>query len=162
MPTHLVTILHSKPVGDGTRTLRRVAIARDALGCNSVSIANIFPANLADVNALTGYQSEATWERGREEIQQELARDDLTDVLLGYGISLPSGAQREPYRAQLHWLRRTLGTKAARVWVFGHGPTHPSRWQRVVHRHAPRATVAEMARELLVPFRLESITERKR
>jgi hypothetical protein len=43
------------------------------------------------------------------------------------------------------------------VWMFGDRPAHPSRWQRVVHRHAPGASVGALAPELLVPAQIQSV-----
>lgn len=154
MSRHLVAVLHSRPPGDGARTLGRVEIAGKVLACESFSVANIYPAALRDVTEVTHVTDAEVWAAGRDEIQQELGRADTTDVLLGYGIQLPSGPQREHHRAQLEWLFNELDGLGHRVWVFGGRPTHPSRWQRVVHRHTPGGSVEALARDLLVPAAL--------
>lgn len=154
MSRHLVAVLHSRPIGDGARTLSRVEIARKALSCDTFSVANIYPAVLRDVTQVTTLDDAESWAAGREEIRQELARPDATDVLLGYGVQLSGGSQRAHHRAQLTWLTDTLKDADYRVWTFGGTPTHPSRWQRVVHRHSPGSSVDAVARDLLLPTTL--------
>lgn len=152
--SHMVAVLHSLPSGAGVITRRRVEIASEALGCSTSSIANVFPARLNNVNALPEASSEAIWALGREELRRELHRGETTDVLLGFGIQEPSGAPRTHYREQLAWLASELEIMNVRVWVFGGRPTHPSRWQRVTHRHAAGQSVAEACHQLLTPFTL--------
>ncbi len=151
MSRHLVAVLHSRPPGDGRRTLSRVEIARDTLECGSFSIANLYPRSLSDVTEVSGRSGSDVWSEGRKEIAQALRRPNTTDVLLGYGIQEPTGEQRTHHRAQLAWLNEQLGRGDFRVWTFGGRPTHPSRWQRVVHRHAPGGSVEILAATLLVP-----------
>ncbi|KQY96828.1 hypothetical protein ASD19_09775 [Microbacterium sp. Root53] len=151
MSGHLVAILHSLPAGAGTRTLNRIEIAREALDCASASIANLYAASLPNSNCLAVSGTETAWRAGRDEITRELSRADTTDVLLGYGVQLPTGDQRLVFRAQLSWLTDRLGEHQHRVWTFGGRPTHPSRWHRVVRRDALGETVATSARALLIP-----------
>ncbi|WP_314645677.1 hypothetical protein [uncultured Microbacterium sp.] len=149
MSGHLVAILHSLPVGTGARTLSRIEIAREALGCTSASVANLYAAPLPNSNLLNLSGMEAAWQAGRDEIARELYRADTTDVLLGYGVQLPTGDQRVVFQAQLRWLTEQLGERQHRVWTFGGRPTHPSRWHRVARREAAESTVADSATALL-------------
>lgn len=155
MSRHLVAILHSQPLGDGRRTLQRVELARSSLSCTSYSVANLYPAPLADVNAMADFENRDTWQLGRDEVTRAVSRADTTDVLLGYGVQFPTGVNRRRFREQLDWLAEELAARPMRVWTFGGRPTHPSRWQRVVHQHKPGASVDELASVLLAPFALD-------
>lgn len=150
---HLVAILHSLPAGTGARTTSRIEIARRALGCSSAAIANLYPARLADVNAI-GESDNDVWALGREEIHREIKRADTTDVILGFGVQEPSGDARRSFRSQLQWLASALESSNARVWVYGDRPTHPSRWQRVAHRYASGGSVESLAPTLLSSYSL--------
>jgi hypothetical protein len=152
-PVHLVAILHSLPVGSGERTKSRIEIARRALSCSSATVANLYPTQLADVNAI-GNSGEKVWALGREEIYREISRSDTTDILLGFGVQEPSGDARRRFRLQLQWLGNALESTDARVWVYGDRPTHPSRWQRVAHRHSVGGGVEALAPALLSAYSL--------
>lgn len=147
MSRNLVAVLHSLPVGTGARTLVRVDTARRVLGLDTFSVANLYPARLASSGQTA--DDAAVWAAGRHDVAVEMARVDSADVLLGYGVSLPTGLSRNLHRDQLRWLDALLLASGARAWTFGGRPHHPSRWQRVVYRHRPGATVEETARELL-------------
>ena len=150
---HLVAVLHSLPAGSGERTKARIEIARRALNCSSATVANLYPARLANVNAI-GISDHDVWALGREEIDRELRRSDTTDVLLGFGVQEPSGEARRIFRLQLQWLGRALESSDVRVWVYGDRPTHPSRWQRVAHRHSVGGGVEALAPALLSTYSL--------
>jgi hypothetical protein len=128
--------------------MARVEIARRTLQCNTASVVNLFPSRLDDVNALR--DNAEVWTLGRTQIERELHRTDSSDVLLGYGVGEPVGEARQSFRSQLDWLARALHTSPARVWAYGGRPTHPSRWHRVAHRHAPGIGVEALASLLLV------------
>lgn len=151
MARHLVAILHSLPSGGGKPTIRRVDLARQALGCTSSSIANIFPAKLAGVRDMSVPGAEAIWHLGRIQIEGEVARHDTSDVLLGYGVSEPGGVLRSQFREQMAWLESLLIASGHRVWTFGGRPTHPSRWQRVVFRERPGRAIEQVVADLLTP-----------
>ncbi|GIG53338.1 hypothetical protein Dac01nite_00900 [Demequina activiva] len=153
MPRHLVAVLHSPPLGDGLLTLGRVNVARNALNCETVSIANIYSNPLANVNALP-YAADDGWQRARAHVRRELDRADATDVLLAYGVQAPSGAHRSLYLQQRAWLKEVLRQHSLRVWTFGDRPYHPSRWQRVTYRHEPGASIEQLAPSLLTPLAL--------
>jgi len=151
--SHLVAVLHSLAPGTGARTRSRVDIARNALGCATSSVVNLYPAPLPSVNALQDPVAEV-WVRGRLEIEDALRRPDCTDIVLGYGIQEPIGRARHEFRAQVAWLQDVLTRVEARVWVVGGRPTHPSRWHRVSFRQTPGRPFEEAARELLEPYTL--------
>lgn len=150
MDGYLVAILHSEPLGTGAQTLRRVEIARRALDLTGTAVANIFPRELRGTNELSHQTAiDRAWADGRDLITGALDTDAVTDVLLGYGVNLPSGTQRGPFRQQIAWLSDVLVARRLRCWGYGGRPTHPSRWQREAHRYRPGATVEELAPELL-------------
>jgi hypothetical protein len=142
-------VLHSLPQGSGSITKRRVALAGDALNCSSHEIANLYPAPLADVAALSELADADVWRQGRKEIERAICSDATTDILLGYGVQQPSGQQRYFYQDQLAWLDSQLKGVSCRVWTFGDKPSHPSRWQRLAYRHMPGASVTDLASVLL-------------
>lgn len=135
--------------------MTRVDIARRILGCETASVANLFPARLVDVNALGRAQNDV-WALGRAEIERELDRPDSTDILLGFGVQEPGGEARHRFREQLDWLDKALASSRARVWTYGGRPAHPSRWQRVAHRHTPGGGVEALAPALLAPYPLRA------
>lgn len=155
MTKTLVAVLHSLPATSGARTRDRVDLARRTLGCSSVVIANLYPAQLAGVTALHSLESAASvWAAGRQEISSALA-GGATDVLLGFGVQTPNGVNRAPYVAQLQWLRGELAGRQVRLWGFGRRPAHPSRWQRLVHREQPGGSLELYASTLLQPVEIE-------
>lgn len=156
MPGHLVAVLHSPPLGSGIRTLRRVDIAREALGCAKVSVANLYAFPLSNANRLASEGMSEGWEQARDDIRRALMVTDTSDVLLAYGIQSPSGTQRDLHRAQLAWLEGELSRYDLRVWTFGGSPYHPSRWHRLTHRQEQGSSVRELASSLLTPSPLKS------
>lgn len=140
-PTRLIAILHSAPTGGGTRTLRRVDTAREFLGCDSTTVANLYPAVLPNTNAFPVLDDESVWEQGRTGILGALDLAGAAAVLLGYGVSPPTGRQRHNYLRQVEWVEQELATRDIPVWTFGVRPAHPSRWHRIVHRESPGETV---------------------
>lgn len=155
-PTRLVAILHSPPLGKGTRTLRRVEVARNFLGCDATTIANLYPSALPNTNTFSALDDDPVWEQGRAGILDALNLDDTTTVLLGYGVSPPTGRQRQSYLRQVKWVEEVLATRAIPVWTFGGRPAHPSRWHRIVHRESPGETVESVIAHHLRPAVFES------
>lgn len=154
---HLLAILHSLPPGAGTVTLARIAAAERALGCSTHTVANLLPIRLAGTKAADGFLPPGVWKDGRRGIVSALADPRVSDVLLGYGVSLPSGPNRAAFRAQIGWLTTQLAERSLRVWTFGGLPHHPSRWQRVMHRHRPGSTFEVVAGELFVSTPLSPV-----
>ncbi|MFV9423256.1 hypothetical protein [Microbacterium sp. S1037] len=152
MNKRLVAVLHSLPVTAGARTLDRVDLARRTLGCSTAIVANLYPATLRNVGALHGITAnEKVWQTGRSDILNAL-NGEATDVLLGFGVQLPTGQNRALFKEQLYWLSTELATRELRVWGFGRRPSHPSRWQRLVHREQPGGSLDEFAHQLLQPL----------
>ena len=150
MSRHLVAVLHSLPLTSVVRTRTRVDVVRRVLGCESASIVNLYPRAIANVNAVGLGVDDGVIVRGRADIARALDRVDTTDVLLAYGVQLPTGEARKPFRAQMDWLDLALSARSHDVWTFGGRPTHPSRWQRVVHRHAQGLSLEQAAALLLI------------
>jgi len=156
MPRHLLAILHSLPSGAGTVTLARVTATERALGCAGHTVANLLPIRLTGSKSADGPLPVGVWEDGRRGIAAGLTDPRVSDVLLGYGLSLPNGPNRAAFRAQLEWLSAQLSERSLRVWTFGGLPHHPSRWQRVMHRYRPGSSFDAVAGELLVLTRFSS------
>lgn len=153
--------MHSAPPGNGVRTLQRVELAKDMLACDTYSVANLYPAILPDSNALSSVTDDTIWEIGKQSIAAEINRSDTEDVLLGFGVQLPTGTQRQNYRRQVDWLAEFLQETGVRVWAFGGRPTHPSRWHRHVHRHAVGSSVEATLPQFLTRYTLAPLTKTK-
>lgn len=149
MSGQLVAVLHSRPAGRGDITRRRVEGICRALGCDSFKIVNLYAAELPTAGALDTATSLSAWVEGRREIERAVRESGTKAVLLGYGVRSPGGPQRTPYREQLEWLAELLTLSGHAPWTYGDRPSHPSRWQRVAHRHRPGHSVYELASELL-------------
>jgi len=119
------------------------------LGCDSFKIVNLYAAELPTAGALDTVTSPSAWVEGRCEIEQAVRDSGTKAVLLGYGVRFPVGPQRTHYREQLEWLGQLLISSGHAPWTYGDRPSHPSRWQRVAHRHRPGHSVYELASELL-------------
>jgi hypothetical protein len=153
VPGHLVAILHSKPVGSGSITRRRVESARKSLSCRSASIANIYDAQLGSSADLSGATDFEAWHRARLDIGNQLSVPGTSDVLLGYGVQPPSGAHLVHYREQIRWLESIMAETGLRVWTVGGRPSHPSRWQRITSRMAPGVELEAALKPLLMRHR---------
>lgn len=149
MRGQLVAVLHSRPAGRGDITRGRVEGICDALGCDSFQIVNLYAAELPTTGALNTARSHLAWVDGRREIERAVRESTTKAVLLGYGVRSPVGTQRTLYREQLQWLADLLISSGHAPWTYGDRPSHPSRWQRVAHRHRPGNSVYELASELL-------------
>lgn len=131
------------------RTRDRVALAQTALACASHSIVNICAKALPDVIA-SRHVSRNEWIGARADLMRELTRPDVSDVVLGYGVSVPPLPVRTMYVEQLLWLDQLLLELPVRVWTVGGRPTHPSRWQRVRAPEFGPEPMNERVRRLLV------------
>lgn len=149
MGGRLVAVLHSRPTGPGSITRRRVEGACAALGCDSFEIVNLYAAELPTSGSLDAATSSMAWAEGRREIERAVHSSDTKAVLLGYGVRSPVGPQRTHYREQLQWLTALLSSSGHAPWTYGDRPSHPSRWQRIAHRHRPGSSVYDLASELL-------------
>ncbi|MDP5226883.1 MULTISPECIES: hypothetical protein [Arthrobacter] len=119
------------------------------LGCDSFEIVNLYAAELPTSGSLDLATPSPAWEEGRREIERAVRGSDTKAVLLGYGVRSPAGPQRTQYQEQLHWLADLLTSSGHAPWTYGDRPSHPSRWQRIAHRHSPGSSVYDLAPELL-------------
>jgi hypothetical protein len=133
----LVAVLANPPMSDhGTRTRARVDLAADIIGCDTVTIVNLFPVpsrSSLDIAALG--ETSTTWLAARPEINEAVTGADA--VLLGYGTSPPAGRAGDHHRAQVSWTRTLLESLSTQPWMVGGLPRHPSRWQRHTSRTFP-------------------------
>ena len=112
---HLVVIGSNPPTTSGERTLRRVEVARELLGYQTVEVVNLFPlptyrtSGLAEVG-----QTREGWRQARGEIRASIAR--ASAVLLAYGVGHPTGAARHHHRSQVTWLDQLLVAEGIAVW----------------------------------------------
>ena len=106
-----------------------------------MTIANLYPATLPNINAFPPLDDEPVWEQGRTGILDALDLDDTAAVLLGFGVRPPTGRHRQNYLQQVEWVEEELASRDIPVWTFGTRPAHPSRWHRIVHRESPGETV---------------------
>lgn len=146
----LLCVLSNPPTTSGARTLGRVRQAGDVLGVPRVEVVNL----LQVATHRTGQVTEVgvdlmAWRRSRSLLEEGL--DHATYVLLGYGVSEPSGAARQHHRDQVEWLRRHLIARQLPVYQVGDGPRHPSRWQRWTSRNHPGVPFPEALRRSLRP-----------
>lgn len=137
-PRQLVAILASPPlVTSGGRTLSRVALAAELLGCSAPTVANLFPEPTCDVTAISVLGADIEiWRHGRSQITSAMA--GKTDVLLGWGRSEPTGPARHHHREQVAWLMATAQHERVTLWTVGGHARHPSRWQRYTSRAHPQ------------------------
>lgn len=153
-PKHMVAILHSPPRTSGSRTLARVALASRLLNCQSNQVVNLYVHDTNDVTDLNSESHLADWLGARMKIEDALFAQNTTDVLLGYGVQVPTGEGRAHTAEQLKWLSHSLAQTHCRVWTVGGRPTHPSRWQRVTHRERPGEEFVEALRAVLTETRV--------
>jgi len=150
MTGHLVAVLHSPSLTSGQRTLSRVALAADLLDCATYSVTNLWPSPMRDVTKLNSVLVPGIpLVVGRSQIRSELESPTTTDVLLAYGVQLPTGSARAYFRDQIEWLEEFCALGDRRVWTLGGRAFHPSRWQRVTHREMPGLEFGDAVAELI-------------
>ncbi|WP_431074609.1 DUF1643 domain-containing protein [Microbacterium phyllosphaerae] len=128
----LVAVLANPRPRDGSRTEKRIALVRDALGYERAEIVNLFSraSESSREIAVLGVSAEG-WREARVSVSEAIASAD--SVLLGFGL-IPSSRESRPHlRAQLEWLRHELQVHGhLQVWQVGDRPRHPSRWHQYV------------------------------
>jgi hypothetical protein len=130
----LLCILANPPLGSGERTRARLGLARDLLGFETFTIRNLFavPSGaVTDISTLGA--TPAGWTQARQQLEPAFSVCD--GVLLGYGISEPTGAARKYHREQVEWVAERLAASGCQAFQVGDGPRHPSRWQRWTSRY---------------------------
>lgn len=146
----LLAVLATPAKTSGQRTLARINLARQILEYDDVSIANLLNiATYRTTDMSTAGSLAEPWLDARPAISQALARSQ--GVLLGYGVSEPSGTARLHYRDQIAWLESQLLVSELPVWSVGTPPRHPSRWQRLTHREDGNRPFVDALAGFLVP-----------
>lgn len=141
----LVAILASPPTTDGTRTLRRLELARVCLGFDEVTVVNLFPLptyRTGDISRLG--MDDSVWHSARPSV--EAAMKTASALLLGYGITEPAGLARRHHRDQVAWLREQQDARHLDAYQVGGSPRHPSRWQRWTSRAHPTLAFGDALR----------------
>lgn len=149
MDSPLIAILHSRPRGQGRRTIARVELAAQILQTTQCQIANLLPVALDDVNQVPADDLEEVITLGKTEICRALDGNPNSKILLAHGVQLPAGPGRRLYREHLQWLHQEISSRQIRPWTLGGRPAHPSRWQRTTARVFPHLPFAEAVAVLL-------------
>ena len=120
------------------RTISRVKLATETLGCDSYTVANVFATPVRDTVQLARIGSTADgWIKARGYLEACVNQPEITDALLAFGVVPPTGSARLHFNNQADWLQEKLLTRGIRTWMVGGRPAHPSRWQRETHRIMP-------------------------
>ena len=138
----LLAILATPPETSGERTLKRLELARRILGFDSVKVFNLLDVPTSKTSGMSSAgKEELPWLQSRAAISAGLAECD--GVVLGYGVSEPTGTARLHYRTQIQWLWAQLRAFGSSVWSVQILPRHPSRWHRLTCKLAPDTVFAE-------------------
>lgn len=95
------------------------------------------------------------WLESRAAISAGLAA--CNGVVLGYGVSEPTGAARLHYRAQIDWLWGELRASESLIWSVELPPRHPSRWHRLTYKLAPDTLFPDALRSVLLQIDVPDI-----
>jgi hypothetical protein len=145
----LLAILATPPETSGERTLKRLELARQILGFDAVRVVNVLDVPTFRTNGMSTAGKEALpWLESRAAISAGLAECD--GVVLGYGVSEPTGAARLHYRTQIDWLWAELRASESFIWSVELPPRHPSRWHRLTYRLAPDISFADSLGSVLL------------
>jgi hypothetical protein len=134
----LVAVLASPPTTSGRRTLAQISVAADLLGCESVTIANVFGLPTPTVVEISegGSVSEG-WALARHGLAAALESADV--LLAAWGVSRPVGPARVMWDEQVAWFAvRARERGLADAWTVGDA-RHPSRWHQYVSDRHGRA-----------------------
>lgn len=131
----LVAVLLNPPTGSGARTMTRVEMAAQIIGCQQVSLVNLFPRPTKDTAELIALpHSETEWISQRRPIADAIRQSH--EVLVAWGKPSLPGAARESQRNQIDWVWTLLGEQGRTAWSVGPDARHPSRWhQYLSDRH---------------------------
>ncbi len=145
----LLAILATPPETSGERTLKRLELARQLLGFREVRVVNVLDVATFRTNGMSTAGKELEpWLQSRPAIRDGIAECD--GVVLGYGVSEPSGTARGHYRNQLEWLWGQLDVLAAPIWSVELPPRHPSRWHRLTYKTLPGSDFQTMLPSVLL------------
>lgn len=147
----LLAILATPPETSGERTLKRLELARQILGFEAVRVVNVLDVPTFRTNGMSTAGKEALpWLQSRAAISAGLA--ECHGVVLGYGVSEPTGAARLHYRTQIDWLWAELRASESLIWSVELPPRHPSRWHRLTYKLAPDTLFPDALRTVLLPI----------
>lgn len=139
---HLLAVLANPPVHESTITKQRVTRAAEVLNFDSFGIANLFSVPTRSVlDISTAGVFAEPWLLSRDELTLGIGEADA--VLLAFGCQAPTGPARLHHREQVNWLYQRLAVLDLPVWMLGHRPHHPSRWQRYTRREYPSLSFAD-------------------
>ena len=145
----LLAILATPPETSGERTLKRLDLARQILGFDSVRVVNVLDVPTFRTNGMSiAGKEEMPWVESRAAISAGLAECD--GVVLGYGVSEPTGTARLHYRTQIDWLWTELHASESLIWSVEMPPRHPSRWHRLTYKLAPGTLFPDALRAVLL------------
>ena len=140
---HLLAILASPPLDtSGERTLKRIAVAAEIVGCSTFEVQNLLAHRTSSVLDIpwVGASPEG-WLKARTEIRSRFKVAD--SVLYGWGCTEPARLARQHHRAQVAWIVSLTDEHGLDPWTVGGLPRHPSRWQRYTSRTFPKADFRE-------------------
>lgn len=146
----LGAILATPPMTSGDRTLARLELAKRILCADGVVTANLLNIPTRDTNQVSSLgKNPASWNQSRAKIEECVFSSQA--ILLGFGVTRPSGEAGVHFQSQVAWLRELLVEHGAVVYLVGGRPRHPSRWQRWTARAQPGVPFDEaLGRELNV------------
>jgi hypothetical protein len=151
----LLAILATPPETSGERTLKRLDLARQILGFDAVRVVNVLDVPTFRTGGMSTAGEEALpWLESRAAISAGLAECD--GVVLGYGVSEPTGAARLHYRSQIDWLWAELRASESFIWSVELPPRHPSRWHRLTHKLVPEMEFGDALSTVLLPINMTS------
>lgn len=159
----LCAVLCNPPLTSGKRTIGRVRLAAEVIGCADFSVVNLFAWPTTSTNDLSqlgaGPQG---WLAARPAIQERI--EDSTDYLFAWGVGGVHGAAAHRLTEQASWLHDELATRGVEaVWQFGSRPRHPSRWNRPLELEpdqSPSDPFEQRLRRALALVSLSSISAR--
>lgn len=145
----LVAVLANPALADcGFRTRARVGLAAEIIGCQTVTIVNLFPMESRSSMSIAEMGGTVSpWLAARSDIGEAVANAD--EILLGFGVTSPSGPAGGYHHAQIAWTKALVARAAATPWMVGGQPRHPSRWQRYTSRAFPELAFGEALRFVL-------------
>ena len=145
----LLAILATPPETSGERTLKRLELACQILGFDSVRVVNVLDVVTFRTGGMsTAGKDEMPWLKSRAAISAGLAECD--GVVLGYGVSEPTGTARRYYRTQIDWLWGELRASESLIWSVEMPPRHPSRWHRLTYKLEPDTLFPDALKSVLV------------
>ena len=149
---HLCVIAMNPPLGEGRRTLNQVELARQVLGCTTVSIANMFahPTKSFDEVNTVG-RDVSGWADARPSLERSLREADL--LVAAWGLGGFTGQARDHFCDQREWFLAAAAIQHSQIWSLRGEPRHPSRWHRFVadkYERTSGGTPEERLRQVLV------------